>query len=175
MDEQQLVELIKADGNQGINQVIMAYAPLLITVIRRNLFGLSIYEDDCLNEVLISIWKHINQYDAERSTFKNWICAIAKYQALNTIRKHKSEVDFAEVADGLKTEDNIISNAIYKDQVDKFLSGLNSEDRDLFLDIFYYGETVNEFADRKGLKADTVYKRIQRRRKKFNERGQLND
>lgn len=49
---------------------------------------MNIYEEECISDVLFSIWENIEAFNYRESSFKNWICAIAKYKAIDYKSKY---------------------------------------------------------------------------------------
>lgn len=44
-----------------------------------------------MNDVLLAIWDHIDSFQPEKNSFKNWIAAIEKYKAIDYLRKYQKE------------------------------------------------------------------------------------
>ena len=65
--------------------VIDEYGGLIKAVIRKNMSCLKEYQEECMNDVLLSIWENIASYHPEKNSFKNWIAAIAKYKSIDYI------------------------------------------------------------------------------------------
>lgn len=84
--ESNVVEQIKKKNEKAISFIIGQYGGLITTIIKRHLSNLQDYEE-CLDDVLLSVWNHIVSFDPEKNTFKQWVAAIAKYQAIDYQRK----------------------------------------------------------------------------------------
>ena len=46
------------------------YGGIIASVVRNHLGTLINYEEECINDVLLSIWESINGYDKDKNTFK---------------------------------------------------------------------------------------------------------
>lgn len=81
---------LKTHDERVLEFVLEEYGTLLMSVIRRHLSSLPQLQEECLNDVLFSIWAHTAQYDETRSTFKNWIAGIARYRSITPPRRAES-------------------------------------------------------------------------------------
>lgn len=89
MDDLWLINGLRERKEEYLNELINNYGKLIYGVIG------SITEksnakndiDEVFYEVLLKIWDYIESYDAEKGRFRNFIISIAKYTAINYIRK----------------------------------------------------------------------------------------
>ena len=49
--------------------------------------------EEVLNDTLLSIWDNISRYDSSKSSFKNWCCVVAKYRAIDGLRRELRHKD----------------------------------------------------------------------------------
>lgn len=97
MQDKVLIKYIKKKNPKGMDILIENYGGLLTSVVRTHLGILINYEDECINDVLLSVWESIEGYDKNKNTFKNWICAIAKYKSINYMKKYLSKYEQTEL------------------------------------------------------------------------------
>ena len=71
----------------AIEFIVREYGALVKNVIDRYLRGNRQASEECFNDVLLAIWNYGGTFDDKKSTFKNWLCAIAKYRAIDTLRR----------------------------------------------------------------------------------------
>ena len=90
--EENVVEAIQKRNENAIRFIIDHYGGLLSAIIKRHLpDDLGDYEE-CLDDVLLAAWHHIDSYDLQtRNSFKQWLAAIAKYKAIDYQRKRLAE------------------------------------------------------------------------------------
>ena len=88
MQDNLLIKYIKKKNPKGSGYAIDNYGGIITLVERNHLGTLINYEEECINDVLLSIWESIEGYDKNKNTFKNWICAIAKYKSINYRKKY---------------------------------------------------------------------------------------
>ncbi len=171
MIDQSIIKKIKNQDEDGIRELIATYGSLLKAVIKKHLYSLNIYTDECFNDVLLKIWHNIESFDGEKSSFKNWLCAVAKYRALNYLENYANKEN-KDKYDELYTEpysDNTFEKMMIKEDLEELLQNLTKADRELFYKIFYEGFTVKEVAFSENVSEDAIYKRVSRARKKIKE------
>ncbi len=172
MIDQSIIEKIKIQDEDGINELIDAYGSLIKSVIHKHLYNLQSYTDDCFNDVLLEIWDNIASFNSQKSSFKNWICVIARYRALNYVKKFAykdASVDIEDMTDTLSYEDNTFENILLKEDLEELLQNLSKADRELFYKLFYEGFSTKEVACSENMSEDAIYKRVSRARKKMKE------
>ena len=80
--EHNYIQQLQLQNEDALVYVIETYGGLLKAVIRKTLCFMPGEREECLNDVFLSIWNHIDSFDESRSTFKNWAAAIAKYKSI---------------------------------------------------------------------------------------------
>lgn len=165
-----LVQLRKRN-EKALEFVLEEYGGLLMAVIRRHLSCLPGFQEECMNDVLFKIWKHIGQFDENRSSFKNWAAGIARYQSIDYLRKYVKELEQMNLDDikAGKEDEHLIR--LIEDEIsgemEKILSCLNEEDRALFLKLFYEDKDISEVSRETGLRKETIYNRVSRGKRKI--------
>lgn len=162
---------LKARDERALEFVLEEYGGLLMSVIRRHLFCLPQLQEECLNDVLLRIWEHTAQFDETRSTFKNWIAGIARYQSITYLRKYKHYLEELSLdACDTGTEDAKLSRLIEKElseETERMLHCLKTEDQSLFLKLYCEEQDVEEVSRETGIKKSTIYQRVARGKKKI--------
>ncbi|WBL15471.1 sigma-70 family RNA polymerase sigma factor [Sutcliffiella sp. NC1] len=108
-----VVQQIKLKNEEALTFLISSYGGLLKAIVRKYLHGNQQDIEECLSDVIVSIWYHIESYDASKNEFKQWIAAIAKYRALDYVRKgersmkYRSNVEFNEMVYRQPSEEQI--------------------------------------------------------------------
>ena len=87
MNEQNFIQQLKEKNEKALMYVIDEYGGLIYTVIKKNMSCLIEYQEECFNDVLLSVWDNISYFNPEKNSFKNWIAAIAKYKSIDYLRK----------------------------------------------------------------------------------------
>jgi RNA polymerase sigma-70 factor (ECF subfamily) len=168
------VEQMQRKNEAALMYVVDEYGGLLKSVIRKTMPYQKNLQEDCLNEVLFAVWEHIDSFHPEKNTFKNWVAAIAKYKAIDFMRKYKNETEnvsyeaLEEV--GMKTQDNdperILDEEI-SEKVNELLSCLKEKDRELFIRLYAKEESIDCISSDMGMEKSVIYNRVSRAKKKI--------
>ena len=145
------------------------YNSLLTSVVRVHLRSLANYEDECVSDTLLAIWDNINGFNSEKNSFKNWICAIAKYKAIDYKRKYLSHSQNIYLDNNSIYIDKNLLKLELKEEVDTTLSYLNNEEKELFIRYYLEGETLKEISLSEKINISSLYSKLSRGRKKIRE------
>ncbi|CEN77783.1 sigma factor [Paraclostridium sordellii] len=88
MQDTLIIKYIKKRKQEGIEMLIDKYSGLIASIVRNNLGKLTNYEEECVSDVFLAIWDNIEYFEKDKNTFKNWICVIAQYKAINYKKKY---------------------------------------------------------------------------------------
>ncbi len=142
------------------------YNGLLTSVIRKHISPINNYEEECISDVLLAIWDNIEGFNEKESSFKNWICAIARYKAIDYKRKYISKI-----SEELNQELSYIDENLYKleleEDIEELLSSLNHKDRELFRRYYLDGDKLEEIAVENNTNVSNLHSRLSRGRKKI--------
>ncbi len=146
--------------------LIDKYTPILKGVIKNHISPVPNYEEECLSDVLFLIWENIDGFKSKESSFKNWICAIAKYKAIDYKRKYMSKL-----SEELDTETSYIDENLQKleieQEIEELLQFLNDKDRELFKRYYLNGDKLEEIAFDNKTNVTNLHSRLSRGRKKI--------
>lgn len=169
--EDNFIEQIKKKNEKALEYVIYNYGWVLNSVIKKHLYYLPDYHEECLNDCLMSIWENICYYDPEKSSFKNWIGGVAKYKALNYVRKYLRDLENENIENiTVFTEDNALKAILTKElslETEKMLECLSEEDREIFIKLYFEEKNMDEISCDTGLAKPVLYNRLSRGRKKM--------
>ena len=93
MQDELIIKYIKKKKEKGMELLIDNYRGIITAIVRRHLGVLINYEEECVDDVLLSIWDNIKSFDNSKISFKNWICAISKYKAIDYKKKYLSKIN----------------------------------------------------------------------------------
>lgn len=85
--EENIVQQLKVKNEEALPYLVETFGGLLNAVIRRYLQGNQADIEECLSDVLVAIWFHIDSFDPSKNEFRQWAAAIAKYRAIDYLRK----------------------------------------------------------------------------------------
>ncbi len=166
MNDKLIIKYIKKSNSKGMEMLIDNYNGLLTSVIRKHISPINNYEEECISDVLLAIWDNIEGFNEKESSFKNWICAIARYKAIDYKRKYISKI-----SEELNQELSYIDENLYKleleEDIEELLSSLNHKDRELFRRYYLDGDKLEEIAVENNTNVSNLHSRLSRGRKKI--------
>ena len=167
MQDKLLIKYIKKKNPKGMDMLIDNYGGIIASVVRSHLGILINYEEECINDVLLSIWESINGYDKDKNTFKNWICAIAKYKSINYRKKYLAKYEQTEINNEIYYIDKNLVKLEINEDVEDILRCLNNKDKELFIKYYIGGYELEEIAKTNKTNVTNLYSRLSRGRKKI--------
>lgn len=162
MDDKKLISGIKKKKESYLIEFIDLYGPILKGVIVKTIGNRRNLLDEILNDTLLGIWDNINSYDPTRSSFKNWCAGVAKYKAIDTLRKEvkHDSVNFDEIS-GFLPDKNIEDF----DQSEDILELLSNEDKEIFKKLFIEGYSYDDLEKITHIPKDRLYNKVSRAKK----------
>ena len=170
MQDELIIKYIKKKKEKGMELLIDNYRGIITAIVRRHLGVLINYEEECVDDVLLSIWDNIKSFDNSKNNFKNWICAISKYKAIDYKKKYLSKIEYMDMSETIYYIDEQLLKSEIEEEVNDILSHLNESDRTLFKQHYLEGHTLKEIAFKNNISVSNIYNRISRGRKKIRER-----
>ncbi len=97
MGEKEIIALLLARDEKGVEELLTHFSPLMRYIIAPILPSEQDREE-CLFEAAMKVWEKIEQYSAERGTWKSWLTALTRNTALNYLRRSKSAADGGDIS-----------------------------------------------------------------------------
>ena len=172
MNEHEIVQLILARDGQGAQEFLRSYGALVRYVAEPILEDPGACED-CLQEVVHRVWERIESFSEERGSFKAWITAITRNQALNMKRSQRQAQSYeeldTELADpGPGPEETAVKNAAIT-ALKAAVDSLPREEKLLIYRRFFYNQSIAQIAAETGLSERAAEGRIYRIKAKLSE------
>ena len=167
MQDELMIKYIKKKKEKGMEILIDSYRGIITSVVRKHLGVLVNYEEECVDDVLLSIWNNIKSFDSTKNSFKNWICAIAKYKAIDYKRKYLPKMISEQLDSNLFYIDENLYKLEIEEEIDQLLSSLNDKDKELFIRYYLNGDKLEEIAKEKSTNISNLHSRLSRGRKKI--------
>lgn len=164
MDEEKIIKGIKKKNHKALRAFIDSYGGILKAAIYKTLPYRSELREEALDDALLAVWENIDSFDKRRSSFKNWCAGIAKYKAIDILRKelrHRSS-DFDDYENTLAYEDDYDLG-----EVELILSRLSEDDRKIFTKLFLEGYSYDELSNAYDISKAGLYNRVSRARNKL--------
>ena len=166
LTDDELVRRIKNGDERAFECLIRSYGGLIKAIVKYHLGNISMWQEDCANEILFLIWKNISRFDPSKNTLKNWIGAVSKYRCIDYKRKYYNE-KFSELDENIPYEGTAEANILKKElneEIDSLLSALTPEDREIFIRRYIFDESAAAISAEKGWETSRVYNRLSRGR-----------
>ena len=166
MNEEKIIQGIKNRDEKSLRAFIDSYGPVMKASIYKVLTFNENVRMEVLNDSVLAVWDNIDSFDPARSSFKNWCAGVARYKAIDALRKeirHKS-VDLDEVSPYLSTDDDISI-----DETEEILKVLDEKDREIFRKLFLEGYSYDDLTKVYDISKAGLYNRVARGKKKIKE------
>lgn len=169
--EDNFILQLKNKNEKALEYVIDNYGWIIKSIVRKHLYNLDTYHEECINDILLGIWNNIESFDESKNSFKNWVGGISKYKAIDYKRKYLKDLEKENIDTiDLKTEDNVhielTKNELNKD-LEKLLNCLKEEDKKLFFKLYVEEKEIDTITKETGLKRDVIYNRVSRGKSKI--------
>lgn len=167
MNDRQLVCGILHKDEQALDCLVDRYGGLIKSIVSFHLCD--IYRDECINDILLSIWNNISKYDSAKNSLKNWIGAVCKYKCIDYKRKYYKE-QFSQLDENIPSSFSIESNLLKQEienDIDSLLSALSPEDQVIFRKRYIDNETTEEISHSMNISSSVLYNRLSRGRQKL--------
>ena len=171
INEENFIAQLKFRNEKALVYVIDNYGRIVKSVVKKHLFSLEYYQEECINDVFLAVWENIDSFRPERSSFLNWIAGISRYKAIDYKRKYLNREQMENLDDVTAGEEDreqmrLIEKEL-SEEMEEMLSCLNPEDRELFLKLYVDELEPEEVSRQTGLKKDVIYNRVSRGRRKI--------
>lgn len=169
MEDKIIIKYIKNKKEEGLRLLINTYGDYINTIVKNNLKELSYYHEECINDILLSIWNNINSFDNKKNTLKNWIGVISKYKTIDYKRKYLKESGYESLNNEILVTDNNLLKIEIEEEINRLLDCLKPKDKKVFKE--YYIEELDVEIIAKNLKTKpfNIYSRLSRCKKKLRE------
>ncbi|WP_107841118.1 sigma-70 family RNA polymerase sigma factor [Metasolibacillus meyeri] len=182
--EQNFIKHLQAGKEEALDYVIDHYLPRLKGVVCKTLGSIQQQEmiGECLNDILLAIWKNAKKFKGDATAFEKWICVIAKYKAIDYYRTvtAKNESDISTLEYSLADQSQDFAQAFESEQqILDMLRELDSLDQKLFIMRYLLGFKTEEIAEQLQMTKSAIDNRIYRGKKKIKQQiskgGVLNE
>lgn len=162
---------LRLHDEKALVWVIEEYNGLVTAIVRKKLYALPQYHEECISDVFLGVWKNIEYYDEYKNPFQNWIAGIARFKAVDYLRRYLRELQTEPLLDVTAaasddTYDRIMAEEV-SEEVEQMLSCLTPKDQQLFRKLYLEDKSFEEVSAETGMKKDVIYNRVSRGKKKI--------
>lgn len=165
--EENVVQQIKLKNEDSVSFLVEKYGGLIHAIVRKYLAGNQQDIEECVADVLVAIWFHIESFNPDKNEFKQWVAAITKYRSIDYVRK-------MEKAKNQRTTWEFDENrVIAKDRsesvpdVRSMIKDLNETERVVMERYYLDGISSKEIANQFHSKESWVHNKLSRGRKRL--------
>jgi len=172
MDDSEIIEVILNRNDAGLDNLISKYGKLIYGVINKTLLCDQHRSevDELFNQVIFKLWNNLDCFDESKGKLSNFIISVARFTAIDYVRKDKNNLKNIEIID------NLIEVGSYEDQYreinskEEFMAliePLKEVDKDIFIRRYYFNEEVSYIAKALNTTPNYISNRIARGRQKL--------
>lgn len=171
MNDEILIKYIKKKQEKGLELLIESYGSLIKAIVKKHLYNLESVQNECIDDILLSIWNNITRFDYKKNTLKNWIGAISKYKAIDYKRKYfkyfqEEDISSLTIESSYSIDKELLANEL-KSEIYSLLNSLSDKDKDIFIKHYIEEKNIDLVSAETGLKPSVIYNRLSRGRKKL--------
>lgn len=174
--EQNFIQQLRLQNEKALLYVIDEYGGLLMSIIRKQLFGVPHRQEECFNDVLLKIWQNISDFDESKNTFKNWAAAVTRYRAIDYLRQYQRELRAVSIEETvIMKEDCTLAKLIEREiseEVEMMLDSLKPADKELFMKLYVEEQTVEQVSEETGMKQEVIYNHLSRSKRRLRKQFQ---
>lgn len=141
-NDKNFIQRLKRQKEDALEYIVDTYLPLIKGVTYKVLSPLENEGviEECMNDILLSIWNNSNKFHGDSTDFRKWICAIAKFKSIDYYRKNSKRVEFTTNEMELSSEKSAEEELIMledKTELIQLIHLLEPVDRDIFIMKFF--------------------------------------
>lgn len=165
LDEVHLMQRIVAREQAAVTELYDQFAPMVYGMTMRVLQNTTLAEE-ATQDTFMKIWQQADQWDPERGKLVSWLLTIARYTAIDRLRKEKRQSPWTAI--GLEDMLTMVGKtSVVKQQkwadaevLKQLLMDLTDEQRQAIELAFFSGMSHTEVADHLGVPLGTIKSRI---------------
>ena len=158
--QKNFVEKLKRRNEKALEYVIREYGGYVKAAVNHNLAGLPEEMEECMDDVFLDVWEHIERFDAAKGYSRTCM--------EEDVSNYESKLARNDRIDTLEQE---IST-----ETEKLLAGLKEEERQILLRYYAEEDDVDVLAKEYGVSSSTIYSKVSRAKKKVRKKhGRLEE
>lgn len=172
MKDRLIMRFLRKHDERGLGLLLEEYGTTIKSVVFYHLRCLPIEDrEECIEDTLIEVWNNHAAFDEKKGNLKNWICGVAKYNALDYLRKYIKYAETESIYEYDNLED-VRSEYMFMRQelegeISQLLSVLSEAEKELVKKHYIEGYSVKEIAGMYSTGESAIYKKLERAIKKI--------
>ena len=169
--EENFIKELKKKNEKALEYLIDNYGGIIKSVTKKHLIEFPQLLDECMNDVLMDIWKNGHRFDESKGSIKNFIAGISKFKAIDYKRKYIKDLYNKDISDmSIAVEDKLTESSLrieLSDETEEMLGCLKKEDRSLFIKLYIEDKKIEEVTKETGMSRNVIYNRLSRGKRKI--------
>ncbi|MEO4053135.1 sigma-70 family RNA polymerase sigma factor [Solibacillus sp. CAU 1738] len=171
-NETNFIKRLQSGKEDALEYIVDKYLPLIKGISYQVLspFKNDGMIDECVNDIFLSVWYYAKDFNGDSAKFKNWICSIAKFKAIDYYRRAVKNVEISSDNLELSPADSIEKDLVRienRSELMQLINQLEPIDQQIFIRKFFLGENTEEIAYSLGKTKASIDNRIYRGKKKL--------
>lgn len=168
--EDNYVDQMKRKNEKALVYFMDHYGWIVKSLVCSKLQGFEQEQAECMNDVFLAIWEHVEDYDPERAAFTTWVGAVTRYRILNYRRKlmnigWKEDINILQV---IGEEDvQLTDTEEEKAEFQELLQGLPEADQEIFMRLFWEEQDYEEISADMKIPKEQLYNHVSRGKRKL--------
>lgn len=167
------IKALREKNIEALDFIMDTYSNLIFKVAYKVLNKRELSEE-CINDVFLKVWNNIDRFNREDDKFKNWICTITKYTAIDMLRSEKKHSNNLSIEEEVLNSKSELEKDFQNDNdlliIKNEINSMDKVDREIFIRRFYYGEKIGVISEKLGMTDNAINLRILRGRKRLSEK-----
>lgn len=167
------IKALREKNIEALDFIMDTYSNLIFKVAYKVLNKRELSEE-CINDVFLKVWNNIDIFNKEDDKFKNWICTITKYTAIDMLRSEKKHSNNLSIEEEVLNSKSELEKDFQNDNdlliIKNEINSMDKIDREIFIRRFYYGEKIKVISEKLGMTDNAINLRILRGRKRLSEK-----
>ena len=166
MKDRELTRLLQTHPEEGLEQAMLDYAPLVNAILGRILPQNPCDREECMADVFVSLWRNAAKLDHTATPLRPWLIVTARNKGIdryNALRRSETvtlDDGLAETLGELAEFDR----ATAADLVGALVAAMEPPDRDIFLRKYYLLQSGREIAAALNMSVESINTRLSRGR-----------
>ncbi|MEA4900911.1 sigma-70 family RNA polymerase sigma factor [Desulfitobacterium sp.] len=171
------IRRLKNKEEDALEFIMDKYFPLVKGIVSHVLLPIGSQElvEECISDVFLAVWHHAEKFKGDgEEDFRKWLCAIAKYKAIDFYRRERKCVEIPssdrEGIDLFPSQASAEEQVLFKEntrEMRKLLNSFSATDRNIFIMKFFWDMPSEEISRKLGLTKSAVDNRIYRSKKQL--------
>lgn len=173
MKEERILHGIQRKKEKYLEEAMNEYGRLLYSLVKQFIHNDDRAVEEVVSDVFLELWTNAARIDLARGSLKNMLCLIARFRALDYLKKTKHERNETELIEdanlhGGAVDDTLVEAENYKELCNAIKCLKEPYDR-IFQMRYFQNQTIESIAFQLNMKRTQVDNYLSRGRKKLQE------